>query len=309
MIRLNQSHSDQPKRILDRVFQRVLTVSTAAACVAVLTAPKSADAVTFDLFLIATPTVAGPSSAPFSATLSDVFQLDINFTNSNGPTATGFSNVTDTFTFDVDQSLSFANDVTTGAGVDPHDAGEPGEGTAARYDSQAGTWDDVGIANTNEEDDPEYNIDFGRNASVIFDQVAGGYTELLIAEDGGFNPFDMYLCDDIDCNTSEKIFNGFNRLLGVALDGLDFFTASDSTDATEVDQAFLFRFDAPITQFLKITEDDDRSANGIYRDSQRLELDFIGVGETVSAVPGPAGLPLLLSGLGVFVWARRRKPA
>lgn len=289
-------------------FRQALNISAAALCALALGGTQPAGSVTFDLFLVATPTVSSNSeTAPMTVNLSSVYQLGFN---SGGITASSYTQLDNAdlaslglATFDVDQSLSYANHQIDGAGQEPHDAGEPGQGTADRYNAQVSTWDDVGIANVNEEDDPEYNIDFGRNASVIFDAVAGGYTDLIIAEDGGLNPFDMYLCSDADCSISEQIFNGFNRLLREALAPLADFTLADSTDASEVDQALVFRFYDPVTQFLKITEDDNRT----YYTGQRLEVDFVGVGGTMAPVPGPAGLPLVLTGFGALIWIRRRK--
>jgi hypothetical protein len=275
-----------------------MLVPAVALSLCALSAPRSADALTVDVFLIASqssPAVA--TTAPLTVTTTKVFQLNLN----NNQRATGYTEVNN-FSFDIAAPLTFNNQVNPSPN-NINDMGEPGAGTAARFNSEVSTWDDVGVVSDGSPD-ADRNIDFGRNSSVIFNPFAGGFTDLVIAEDAGLTEFDLHLCPDAACTSMQRIFNGINFSTSNALAALPEFLLDDSSTASEMDQAFLFRFSESIFDYVRVTEDDDRN---IYKGA-RLEVDFIGVNAPAS-VPVPAGLPLLLTGFGLLGWASRRKKA
>lgn len=306
---------------MTRVGTRTLSMPTVAflACAAIT--EKPAEAASVDIFLIAEHTVpSSATGAPLSVTTSTVYQLSDLNSNFRARQATLVNN----FTFGIDAALTFSslNDPNSGPssgapdepwktdqnGVDADGTTplyEPGAGTASYIDSEISTWDNSGIPGTTVDADEQ--IDFGRGSSVVFNQVIGGFTDLVISDLDALNPFELRLCGDAACSLVETVFAGFNGTLTSFLLGLDVFAASDTGVASEMDQTWLFRFSDPITDFVRVTEFDNRNVFT----GARLQADFIGVGGTTATtpVPGPAGLPLLASGLGLLAWTLRRKKA
>lgn len=290
-------------------------VSAAVLATCALAMPKAAEAVSFDLFLIAEHTDPTSSTAPLSVTTERVFQLS-GYETERKLRATSAEEVTSQFSFDIDQALSFAsnNDPASGPGgtTDPwrtdqgeNGAGASGSGVTESYvNSQISTWDNSGISGTTVDADEQ--LDLGRSSRMTFDAVSGGFTDLLIADLGGLNPFNLSICPDAVCSTITNIFGGFKSEVRDFLVGTGLFATSDTGLESNQDQLWLFRFDEPMTDFVSLIENDNRS---IYTGA-RMQADFVGVksaGTTgPSPVPGPAGLPLLASGVILLGWARRR---
>ncbi|MCO6045357.1 hypothetical protein NG895_15705 [Aeoliella sp. ICT_H6.2] len=248
--------------------------------------PKNALAVTMDVYLIGSHGVlATDSVAPFAIETTTVYRLGDFNGNLKATTAT----LVDNFTFDVEAALMYSSHLNPDASK-PTDPFEVGAGTASLFNLEVSVWDDAGTANgdgdADDEDlDASNNIDFGRNASVVFSAVAGGFTDLILAEDGGLNPFSLELCADAECSSRQRIFNGFNSSVSNFLLNLPEFAISDSDVASEMDQVFVFRFSEPILDYVRVIENDDRN----FFTNQRLEVDYLGVGSVKGLSPvGPA---------------------
>lgn len=291
-------------------MRRLMQVSAASLIALTTTLPNAAQAVSFDIFLIAdheAPTSNGAS--PFSVTTKKAYRLfDLN-----GNNFARQAEVVDNFTFNINGPMTFNNDnYNNGVNEDASqltDMGETGQGTAALVNSELGTWENSGITNPNTRvNDPAEQVDFGRNAPIIMNPVAGGFTDLVIAELGGLNPFGLGLCDDADCTTLTRLLSGLNTgLRNTLAANPDFNVVDDVSDTGNggVDQLWLFRFADPVTDFVRILEDDDRN----FYTNNRLKADYVGTGSGSSAspVPLPTSLPLLAGGLGLMGWNLRRR--
>ncbi|WP_299681676.1 hypothetical protein [uncultured Roseobacter sp.] len=294
-------------------------------CAAV--APGQSKALGLDIFLIAEQSVPTTSSvAPLTVGTQTVYQLG----NLNGnDKATSASLVAQNFSFDIDTALTFSSltDPSSGpSSADPTgpwrtDQGENGAaanasgaaGDPAYVNSQISTWDNSGISGTTVEADEQ--LDFGRNSFVTFNSVLGGFTDLVIADLGGIDPFKLSLCSDADCSVATQVFDGFTKGVRNFLTDTGLFALDDSGEASTQDQTWLFRFHSPVTDYVRVTESGQRKIFG----GSRLQADFIGAksvptdtngddnDNTPSPVPGPASLPLLAGGIVLLGWARRRR--
>ncbi|WP_299964558.1 hypothetical protein [uncultured Roseobacter sp.] len=288
------------------------TLPAVALLTCVTAIPKFADAASVDIFLIADQTVpASTTSVPFSFTTKSVYQLGSFNNRGNAGSATKVDN----FSYGANASLSFSslNDPSSGpsSGAPNEnfltDQDEVGAGTASYVNSQIASLDNSGISGTTVEADEQ--VDFGRNSSIIFNPVSGGFTDLILSDLGGLNPFNLSLCGDATCSVVETIFAGLQRSARNALLSTGLFAADDSGAESTQDQTWLFRFASSNNSFIRVTEDDNRN---IFTGA-RLQADFLGAGTgtsttpTPSPVPGPAGLPLLASGLILLGWQLRRK--
>ena len=285
-------------KMMTKVRRSALSVPGLALIAFASISPNAVVAATYNIFLIATHTAPAPSTtAAFSVDTTKVYQLgDLN----SGLGATSITEV-DNFSFDVDAPLTFNN----GVSLNP---GESGGDAASYINSEISTWDNVNIPSSGLSVATE-QLDFGRNSQAIFNPAANGFTDLVIAELGGFNPFEVALCEDALCSTYNRIFSGINSDLRGALFGVGNlfpeFVINDSDVQSEMDQTWLFRFNEPIFDYVSVLEFDNRS----FYTNERLEVDFIGTGGgvTTSPVPLPTGLPLMASGLGFLAWTMRRK--
>lgn len=314
--------------VLERFQTPAALLPAVALCALAIGAANPAQATSIpSVFLISEHTAPTQSSAELSFTTQTAYRVGLN----GRLIGTSVQRV-DNFDVTVGAGLSFNNDDYNNGAVfdvldqtdqlspedDPNLILEPGQGTAAYYDSQAATWDNVNIRDANYSYDPTEQIDFGRNAPVVFNPVSGGFTELVIAELGGLNPFELWLCETASCqddqgvDNAQRLFTGLRDSLSIDLFGQDDFAMEDDSAASELDQTWLFRFDAPVTGHVRLVESDNRSV--FDRDfNARVQVDFIGVGGLAApaVVPVPTSLPLLAGGLGLlgFVMRRRRKAA
>lgn len=296
-----------------QISKQFVSVVTLASCAMLM--PKTADAVSFDLFLIAEHTDPTSSTADLSVTTERVFQLT-GYGSESKRRATGVTEVTD-FTFDINQALSYAsrNDPATGPGgtSDPWltDQGENGASatasgaTEAYINSQVSTWENSGISGTTVDADEQ--LDLGRASRVTFDAVSGGFSDLVIADLGGFNDFNLSICPDAICSSITQIFGGMKKQVRNFLVGTGLFSTADTSVEANQDQLWLFRFTDPMKDYVSLIEDDHRGTFS----GARMQADFVGVKAasttSPSPVPGPAGLPLLASGFVLLGWARLRK--
>jgi hypothetical protein len=184
--------------------------------------------------------------------------------------------------------------------IDPN---EVTRGTlASRVNSEISKVDDAGLVN--ESEDASLNIDFKTNASVTLRTAtpAVGVTGLIIFEDAGLDPFSLRYCYNAACTVSDLLFNGFSASTTSALLSSGAFGTDDY--APGIDQAFWFIFDKAATGgYFKIAD----SQNFGGSQSERLEVDFIGVtsGVTAARVPEPSMWILLAAGLFGFPLIRR----
>ena len=275
--------------------RRAFVMPVIALSAFALVSPKPAEALTYEIFLIATHSAPAPSTmAPFSIDTTSVYLLDDLNSSQGARRATQVDN----FSFDIDSALTFNN----GVSIDPT---EPAASVNSYIDSEVATWDNVNISGTGPSS-PDEQIDFGRNAPAIFNPAANGFTDLVIAELGGFNPFELGLCSDAVCGTYNRIFSGINSGLRNSLFDLPDFAINESDVESELDQTWLFRFSEPVFDYVRVLEFDNRN----FFTNNRLQVDFIGTGGGVSSpspVPLPTGLPLMASGLGFLAWRLRRK--
>lgn len=283
---------------LTRTLFKKTTLPAVALLGCVLALPKSAEAVTLDIFLIADHTAPNASS---EVTTTTAYQLG----NLNGGGRATSATLVNDFTFGIGSAMSFVseNNPSSGPGSAPgatgvnviNDDGETGAGTVSYVNSEISIWDNSGIPGTTVAADEQ--LDFGRNSSAIFNGPSSGFTDLILADLGGLNPFTLYV-------GTSRVFNGLNRSVTNLLLGLNEFAATDGvTGAT--DQVWLFRFSEKVTDFVQVLENDNR--NTFF--GERLQLDYVGAAgaSAVSPVPGPASLPLLAGGFALMGWALRRK--
>ena len=193
--------------------------------------------------------------------------------------------------FGVDATVTYADSV----GID---VGESFGGTLAqRVNDEIGDWDDAGIIA--ESGDAALNVDFNgpSDSAVLFALPGQGFSTLIVAEDAGFDPFLMAWCLDSVCTGGPTVlFNGFTPGATAGLLARPDFGAGDT--GLDVDQAFVFTFEHPITGYLGFERLDNPGG-------EILELDFVG-GST--AVPEPGTLLLVGTGLfGLAAWHRRRR--
>lgn len=286
-------------KLMRTIFRNTsLPVAALLACAVAI--PKSAEAVTLDIFLIADHTAPNTSS---EVTTTTAYQ----FGALNGGGRATSATLVDDFTFGIGTAMSFAseNNPSSGpgsaagaAGVNvTNDEGETGAGTAVYVNGEISTWDNSGIPGTVVDADEQ--LDFGRNSSATFNGPTGGFTDLIIADLGGLNPFSLFL-------GTTRVFNGINRGLTNLLLGLDAFAATDGVSGA-TDQVWLFRWSETVTGSVQVLENDNR--NTFF--GERLQADYIGAASAStiapSPVPGPASLPLLAGGLVLMGWTLRRK--
>lgn len=292
--------------VFPRMARHGRTILCATALMATATMlPKSADAASVSIFLIADHTAPTTSG---EVTTLEAYELS-NLNNSDK--ARSVTEVTD-FTFDIGTSLSFssltdpATGPSSGAPNTPFltDQDEPDRNTLGYIDFETSTWDNSGLTGTTEEVDDQ--MDLGRNSRATFNAPTGGFTDLILADLGGLNPFTLNLCATADCSTAERIFNGFSSGLTNTLLALSNFASSDGVSGAE-DQVWLFRFSETITDYVQVVENDNRSVFT----GDRLQVDYLGATTpgSISPVPGPASLPLLAGGFILMGWVMRRKPA
>lgn len=314
-------------RSLKQAGARKLSLCAVALSAIALTGAKPAEASLLDVFIISEHSAPTSDTASLSFTTETVYRLNVRLDGRS----TSAEKLTDSEktaymvdTITVDSGLTFNNDdYNNGVNFDADDQTdqispidtvnpilEAGQGTEDYYNSQVATWDNVNNRDATYTYDPTEQIDFGRNAPVIFNPVEGGFTELVVAELGGLNTFDLWICEDAACTVGASVFEGLSNSLSTSLFATPDFALEDDADASQVDQTWLFRFSAPVTGFVRLLEEDsrkvyDRTVN------DRLQVDFVGVGglPPVSTVPVPTSLPLLAGGLGLlgFVMRRRRK--
>lgn len=277
---------------------RVLTVVEA---VCALLMPVVSYATTVDVFLISQQSSpAGASTAPFPVNATSVYELNLDTTG----LATGFSTAPD-LTFDVFTALTYAGH---SGWINPW---EWGGRRAERVNREVGIWDDVGIVNEGR-DDARLNTDytgFLSGAEVVFNPLSGGSPGVIVAEDAGLDPFQLSLCSDANCSDRDVVFRGFDDHTLSLLLALPDFSAGDSNDPSKMDQAFVFQFRSPVTDFVAVKYNGNPGG-------EALEVDFIGAGTVApvtlpAPVPVPETAPLIVSAIGLMGlvgWRRRNKP-
>lgn len=317
--------ADDTQSPLRRNSTCLSALALTAAVAVVGAAPASASSIPVpEVFLISQHTAPTSNSGALSFTTQRAYQLGLN-----GRLIGTSAQLVQNFDVNVQTGLTFNNDdYNNGVNFDPFDQTdqlspeddpnlvlETGQGTESYYNSQSETWDNVNIRDANYTYDPSEQIDFGRNGPVIFNPVPGGFTDLVIAELGGLNPFELWLCESASCQDSngadnaQRMFTGLRDSLSTSLFAMQDFALEDNSDPSELDQTWLFRFSTPITSFVRVVESDNRSVFDRNVNS-RVQVDFIGAGGGApSVVPVPTSLPLLAGGLGLlgFVMRRRRK--
>lgn len=279
------------------------TVVAAAATGTLILAgglPSVANADLVGVYLLSSQTApTNASTPPFTVNGTNVFQLSL--TGTLATSATPVANLN----FDIDQALTYKSHTGT---INPW---ETDGATAAKVNAEVGTWDDVGIITEGSTGDANANTDYTAesgfwlwykpDAEVIFNGIpTNGFNDLIIAEDAGLDPFQLSLFDD---NSNwETVFTGFSDTLRDDLIDLPAFSGGDSSKASEMDQAFVFRFDEAETRHVGV------KYNGNFG-GEKLEVDFIGVGEA-AVVPIPAAAWLFGSALvGMAGIGYRRRSA
>jgi hypothetical protein len=197
-------------------------------------------------------------------------------------------------------------------GLDHGEGVAPGD-LPARIIAEITEIDDLGINGRRDEgsgptSDSAKNVDFKHKDATLTLAIpaGGGWNKLVLVEDAGLNAARLELCSDASCSNPTLLFDGFGaswkegRILREALRTTPGFTAKDTDDPADQDQAWVFLLTEPLQGFLRITR---MNAWG-----GQLELDFIGFGRNPrvgpTAVPQPGTLLLVVSGLlslGVLV--------
>ncbi|MEL7012639.1 MAG: VPLPA-CTERM sorting domain-containing protein [Pseudomonadota bacterium] len=245
----------------------------------------------YEVFLISEQAAPLGNSVPeFTVSTTSVYKLGGFDSNLKATEATKVDN----FDFRVKEALEYKN---AASNINRHE-GVSSSNMEARVNSELNMWDDVGVVADGRPDAPK-NVDFSDGSWLSLKGLQTGFTDLIIGEDAGLDPFKLVLCPHNQ--TCHKVFGGLSNSLLSSLGDQDDFSLRDTSDASNMDQAFLFRFAEPIFHHVGIVE----SKNGHDR-SALLEIDFVGVGH-ITPVPVPAGLPLILTAAGAFAWLRRRQ--
>lgn len=143
---------------------------------------------------------------------------------------------------------------------------------------------------TNAEDSTDRRR-FG-NALIVQENATGGPDDVvggtLIFNFGSLWNFASVFLLDAEVGTMATLFNGTDEVRSFTLDRTN---ESETGNNRRNNEFTLLGFAGAV--------------------GDRLQIDFAGSGAIgefeISAVPLPAGLPLLLAGLGAFVWVRRRQ--
>jgi hypothetical protein len=216
--------------------------------------------------------------------------------------ATSATDIASNFISEVDIQLYYAAHASTIDSGEGYIWASYGCATLACYvNKEIGRLDDAGLVNEGTPTDAKLNIDFSNDASVTLRIPESGIVDLWIFEDAGLDPFKLSYCADISCGSPQTLFNGFNTGTGNNILGRPDFGSDDYAPPYDIDQAFYFLFDKPLsTGFLRLKETDNYGSSN---NSTKLEVDFIGSGTPVSRVPEPASFLLLGIGLvGLAAW-------
>jgi len=176
-------------------------------------------------------------------------------------------------------------------------SGESSATSPSRINSEVGTMDDA-VFVADGIPDEDLNIDYGAGASVFFSIPSQGVSALLIAEDGGLDPFRLRHCTGISGSPGSTtgvgctdLFYGWSNTVQNTL-----VTGSLGLEDTgEIDQQFLFVFNSAKNGYFEIREIGDPGNNS------KLEVDFVGV----HTVPEPGYYALLTAGLAGVLLLRR----
>ncbi|MCX7916156.1 MAG: hypothetical protein N3A53_07635 [Verrucomicrobiae bacterium] len=225
-------------------------------------------------------------TAPFTFTGTQGVQLTLNSvglaigqTSLSSPVTVGIE-----FAF---QYHSHAGSLNAGEGV---------VNMAARVNGELVRWDDNGVFYEGPTDAP-LNVDFGLGAKLVLKRFDCPLTHILIAEDAGLDPFELWWDADGDFSSGAvPLFTGFNTSTKNAILARPDFGSDDS--GTDVDQAYLFVFGngGLPPGYLKIMESGNFGG-------MRLEVDFAG-GRCIPEPTTSLTVGLGLTGLGVLI--RRR---
>jgi hypothetical protein len=257
--------------------------------------PSTAEAVALsEAYLFSTassPTTPASPSFTFTGTGATGFRLSLD----GSGIVTGVVGLSGDVTEAISAPLTYQSHTGT------IDGGETfiGGTITTHVNSEVGTLDDLGAVQDGSTD-AVLNLDFGDDSRVKFN-VPVGLRSLLVAEDAGWDRFQLQYCEASCSSGATTLINWASpsaaaaTILGAGTD----FQTDDS--APEIDQFWLFVFDAPLTGgFLRFTE----TVNGSPlpgSDGVRLEIDFLGGGiAAASAVPEPGTWLLLGSGLAAL---------
>jgi hypothetical protein len=250
------------------------------------------------------PTLSSPLAAsnptPFNLTGTAGYQLNLNGSGV-ASTATKLVGPPNGTSYNITNPLTYrgrGGTINSGEGISSSQM-------ANRINSEIAKLDDWGFV-TDGVPDAALNVDFGNDAWVSFNipVVAGQvFQNLMIAEDGGLDPFRLDYC--APGATCQTIFNGFSTsALNALTSSTGGFGVSDS--GSKIDQTFLFLFNQPLTGgYFKIYETSNYGSNSL------LEIDFIGgsVG-SVGSTPEPSAWALFGTVgtiLGIRAWRRRKQ--
>jgi hypothetical protein len=290
-----------------------MTLTVAALAGAGPTAAEAvvvSEAYLFSTFSLPVVTPATPATPPFTFTGTGATGFELTLNGSGIVTGVGS-------TGDVTRPISTPLTFFGYSGT--INAGESGGTTAAHVNGEVGKLDDVGAV-ADGSSDAVLNLDFGDDAKVKFTVPVSGITHLLVAEDAGWDRFKLQYCATAACSSPTTLINWTGTSSGAVSSILHSSTDFQTDDdAPEIDQAWLFIFDAPLTSgYLRFTETENGSSHA-RSDGVRLEIDFVGGGVysvVSSPVPEPGTLGLLAVGLAALGLsplrgrrARRRRPA